>query len=60
MKRRHQMRTTRRFALQFAKISLALLGCILMPVLIWVAMGIAIYQKTAQKEVLKERVPTFG
>ena len=46
-------------AIQIGKTALALVGCILMPILIWIALGAAVYQRLVQKEPLREPVPTF-
>ena len=40
------------------KVTLVLIGCVLMPVLIWVALGAAIYQKARARKV--QTAPTFG
>lgn len=54
------MKTAKKIALGAGKVMLALLGCVLMPVLIWVALGAAIYQKVHQRKIQIEQVPTFG
>ncbi|MDD4859305.1 MAG: hypothetical protein PHR56_03770 [Dehalococcoidales bacterium] len=41
------------------KVFLAILGCLLMPVLIWVALGVALYQKTIAARAETKPVPTF-
>ncbi len=43
-----------------SKVFLALLGGILMPILIWVALGVAINKKPREKEVRQAEVPTIG
>ena len=53
------MKTTKKIALGIGKVLAAILACGLMPILIWVALGVAIYQKSQQKEVRKELVPTL-
>ena len=40
------------------KVILAVVGCVLMPILIWVALGAAIYQ--GAKTHKAQTVPTFG
>ncbi|MDP2917505.1 MAG: hypothetical protein Q8O16_06210 [Dehalococcoidia bacterium] len=40
------------------KATLAIIGCALMPVLIWVALGAAVYQKA--KAAKAQTVPAFG
>lgn len=42
------------------KVLLALAGCVLMPVLIWVALGAAIYQKAKARKKQRATTPTFG
>jgi hypothetical protein len=54
------MKTTKKITLGIGKVLLAIVGCVLMPVLIWVALGVAVYQKTHQNETAKEQVPAFG
>lgn len=54
------MKTLKKAALDTGKVILAILGGIMMPVLIWVALGAAIYQKVHQEKVQKDTVPTFG
>jgi hypothetical protein len=54
------MKTLKKIALVAGKVLAVILGCVLMPILIWVALGVAIYQKTHQTEVQKELVPTLG
>ena len=54
------MKTTKKIALRIGKVLAAIIGCVLMPVLIWVALGAAIYQKAHQREARKELVPTLG
>ena len=54
------MKTIKKISLHIGKVMLAILGCILMPVLIWVALGVAVHHKTLQREVGREQVPTFG
>jgi hypothetical protein len=55
-----QMKKTKKIALGLGKITLAIVGGILMPVLIWVALGAAIYQKVHQKKAQTKAVPTLG
>ena len=54
------MEKTKGMTLGIGKIILVILGCVLMPVLIFVALGAAIYQETHAKETRTETVPTFG
>ena len=54
------MKTTKKIALGIGKVTAAILACGLMPILIWVALGVAIYQKSHQKEARTELVPTLG
>ncbi len=54
------MKTFKKIALGIGKVLAAMIGCVLLPVLIWVALGVAIYQKTHQGEARKELVPTLG
>lgn len=42
------------------KVILALLGGVLMPILIWVALGVAVYKKVYDKRVQRELMPTIG
>jgi len=42
------------------KVILALLGGILMPILIWVALGTAVYQRVREKRAQREPAPTIG
>ncbi|MDP2916893.1 MAG: hypothetical protein Q8O16_03055 [Dehalococcoidia bacterium] len=42
------------------KVTLVLLGCVLMPVLIWVALGAAVYQKFRARKAQTAPAPTFG
>ncbi len=42
------------------KVFLALLGGILMPILIWVALGVALNKKLREKEIRQAEVPTIG
>ena len=53
------MKTIKKIALSIGKVIVAILACGLMPILIWVALGVAIYQKSHQKEARKELVPTL-
>ena len=52
------MKTTK-IAKVTGKVMLAILGAILMPVLIWVALGAAIYQ-SHQRKAQAEQTPTLG
>jgi len=54
------MKTNKKIALGIGKVTLAILGGVLMPVLIWVALGVAINQKVHHKEAGREQAPTFG
>jgi hypothetical protein len=42
------------------KVLLALLGGILFPILIWVALGVAVYQKVRERAVQRKPAPTIG
>ena len=42
------------------KVILALLGGILMPILIWVALGTAVYQRVREKRAQRKPAPTIG
>jgi hypothetical protein len=42
------------------KVLLALLGGILFPILIWVALGVAVYQKVRERAVQRKPTPTIG
>ena len=52
------MEKTQGMALGIGKVILVILGGVLMPVLIFVALGAAIYQKA--HETQRETVPAFG
>jgi len=54
------MKTIRKIALGIGKVLAAIIGCVLMPILIWVALGVAIYQKRHQPQTRRELVPTLG
>ena len=49
-----------RIARGTGKVILALLGVALMPILIWVALGVVVYQKMRQRQVQRKPVPTIG
>lgn len=53
------MEKTKKITKGIGKVFTALLGIVLMPVLIWVAMGTAIYQKTHVRKAQTETTPTF-
>lgn len=40
------------------KVALSLIGCVLMPVLVWVALGAAIYHRVRTYKA--QTAPTFG
>jgi hypothetical protein len=42
------------------KIILALLAAVLIPILIWVALGVAVYKKIRQRQVQRKPAPTMG
>jgi len=42
------------------KVVLALLAAVFMPVLIWVALGVALNKKLREKEARQAEVPTIG
>ena len=46
-----------RIARGTGKVILALLGVALMPILIWVALGVVVYQKMRQRQVQRKPVP---
>lgn len=54
------MKTTKKIAVGIGKVTLALLGCVLMPVLIWVALGVAITLRIRARKAQTETAPTFG
>ncbi|MDO8568167.1 MAG: hypothetical protein Q7R57_05565 [Dehalococcoidales bacterium] len=43
-----------------SKVFLALVGGILFPILIWVALGVAINQKAREKRARQAATPSFG
>ena len=45
------MKTFRKTCNGTGKVSLAIIGCMLMPILIWVGLGAGIYQKNRPKKV---------
>jgi hypothetical protein len=49
------MKALRKIALGTGKVMLAVLGCVLMPILIWVALGVAINQSTSKKRLKIKR-----
>ncbi len=54
------MERVKQIARGVGKVILALLGGILMPILIWVALGVAVYQRVQEKRVQREPAPTIG
>ena len=58
------MKTVRRIGQGTGIVILALLGCVLMPVLIWVGLGTALYQRNQAGKLLTKteptQVPTFA
>jgi hypothetical protein len=55
-----QMKEIKRVAQGTGKVILALLTGILMPILIWVALGVAINQKLREKKLKQTSAPTIG
>jgi hypothetical protein len=53
------MEKTRKALKTIGKICLVIIGCALAPVLIWVALGVAIHQRAKAKEAGKP-APTIG
>jgi hypothetical protein len=53
------MKRMKRFAVGASKVCLALLGVILFPILIWVALGVAVNQRMKEKRQ-RRAVPTMG
>lgn len=49
-----------RIARGTGKVMLAILAGALMPILIWVALGVAVYQVMRQRQVQRKPVPTIG
>ena len=54
------MKTVNKITLGIGKVLAAIIGCALMPILIWTALGVAINQKPYRKEACMEPVPTLG
>lgn len=54
------MKETKRNAQSTGKVILALFGLILMPVLIWVALGVAVNQKLRERSLQRAPAPTIG
>ena len=54
------MKGMKKVARGVGKVVLALLAGVLMPILIWVALGVALNQKLRGKEVQRVPVPTIG
>ncbi len=54
------MKGTKQIARGTGKVMLALLGGILMPILIWVAFGVAISQKARERIPQRKPAPTIG
>ncbi len=54
------MKGTKQIARGTGKVMLALLGGILMPILIWVAFGVAISQKVRDRIPQRKPAPTIG
>ena len=54
------MKTTKRIARSIGKTILALLACMFMPILIWVALGVAVNQKLREKRPKRVPTPTIG
>jgi hypothetical protein len=55
-----QMKTVNKITLGIGKVLAAIIGCALMPILIWIALGVAIKQKPYRKGACMEPVPTSG
>lgn len=53
------MEKTKKILAKTGKVMLALLGCVLMPILIWIALGVVILQKTKKRQRV-EAAPTLG
>ncbi|OGO19779.1 MAG: hypothetical protein A2144_13115 [Chloroflexi bacterium RBG_16_50_9] len=54
------MKTIMKIAKGTGKVILALLTGVLMPILIWVALGVALNKKLAEKKVKEATAPTIG
>ena len=54
------MKTMKQITLGAGKVGLALLAGVLFPVLIWVALGVAVSQRIAEKRVRRPAVPAVG
>ena len=54
------MERTKKIAKSAGKVMLALLGGILMPILIWVALGVAISHKIRERAPQRKPAPTIG
>ena len=54
------MERTKKLARGIGKVILALLAGILMPILIWVALGVAVNQKIRQRQLRRAPAPTIG
>lgn len=53
------MKKLMRVTTGIGKVFLTILGCLFMPVLIWVALGVALYQKAVETRTEAKQVPTF-
>ncbi len=54
------MERTKRILGGVGKVALAIVGGILFPVLIWVALGVAIYQRAQERGTQRKPTPTIG
>ena len=60
IKRRCRMKRTKQIIRGVGKVMLALTVGILMPILLWVALGVAVYQKVHVRRLQRELAPTTG
>ena len=54
------MKGIKQFAKGVGKVTLAMVGGVLFPVLIWVALGVAVSQKARERVVQQKPAPTIG
>jgi len=54
------MKRTKRIARGTGKVALALAAGMFMPILVWVAVGVALNQKLQEKKARHATVPTIG
>ncbi len=57
---KHYIEKTKEIVKGIGKVVLALVGGVLMPIWIWVALGVAISQKLREKEAERQLAPTTG